>query len=97
MALSFQGRAGPLAEIRERSRASDALGGADEWRTGSSCSDIDHRARAPYQRPRSATKRKVLCRKVRALAVHGGAGQADAEACIAKPQAKVERTPFLGR
>src|SRR5271155_1967978 len=96
MARRYQPRAGPFAEIGKRPRSSSALGGADDWRSGSSCSDINHWARAPYQPPRSATKRKVLCREVRAFAVHGGAGQVDGEACIAKPQADVERTAIFG-
>src|SRR5271169_6451228 len=96
MARSFQARAGALAEIGERSRPGDAVGRAGNRRAGASWSDIDHRARAPYQPPRSATRRKILCREVRALAVHGGAGQADAEAGTAKPQGYVERAAISG-
>src|SRR5580704_13451330 len=96
MARSFQARAGALAEVGERPRPGDALGGAGNRCTGSSCSYVDRRAPVAYRPSRSATKRKVLCREVRTLAVHGRAGEAHAEARITRPQANVERTAIFG-
>ena len=65
-------------------------------RAGSASSDVDHRASSPFERARNATSRTVLCRKVRVLTIRGGAGQAHGEACLAQPQAYVERTSIFG-